>query len=181
MKKVLIGLLVLLSVQVFAQDKYDILKDKKNGAVVIRGECTWDDLLRQPTMGWLNRGMINYNPDSTYMVYLKRHLNNYQMVVFMGTWCDDTYSILPKLYKILKLTNYPMSSYTMYGVDRNKNTKYVEHKIYKIENVPTIILERNHMEVGRITETLKKSVEADLARLIDADIAKEEMRNNQGK
>ncbi len=179
MKKLLVSLLVILSVHAFAQDKYDILKDKKTGAVVFKGECTFDDMLRQPSFGWLSRGSINYNPDTAKLSYLKRHIKDYELVVFMGTWCDDTYNILPKLYKVLQMTGYPMSSYTMYGVDRTKATKYVEHKIYKIEDVPTIIVIRDHVEIGRITETLKKSVEADIAKLIDNDITKEEIRKVQ--
>jgi len=180
MKNLLIGLLVFVSIHAMGQnDRYDILKDKKTGATVIKGECTFDDLLRQPSLGWLTRGANNYKPDTAKLSYLKRHIKDYEIVVFMGTWCDDTYNILPKLYKILLLTNYPMSEYTMYGVDRTKATKYIEHKLYKIENVPTIILSRQHTEIGRITESLKKTVESDIAGLIDADITKQEMQQQQ--
>ena len=83
--------------------------------------------------------------------------------------------MLPILYKILQLTAYPMSQYVMYGVDRAKTSKYVEHKLYKIENVPTVILLHGNKEVGRITESVKKSVEADLAYMIDDDITKQQM------
>ena len=180
MKKLILSLLILASVPVFAQnDRYDILKDKKTGAVVIKGECTFDDLLRQPSFNWLSRGSISYRPDTAKLSFLKKNIKNYELVVFMGTWCDDTWAILPKLYKILQLTGYPMSSYTMYGVDRAKATKFVEHKLYKIENVPTIIVLREHQELGRITETLKKNVETDLAQIIDDDMTKQERQKIQ--
>ena len=183
MKKIVLGLLMLLSLHAIAQDesKYDVLKDKKNGLVVIKGECNFDDLLRQPSFNWLQKGSINYKPDTAKLSYLKRHIKDYEMVVFMGTWCDDTWNILPKLYKILQLTGYPMSSYSMYGVDRAKTTKFVEHKLYKIENVPTIMLFRGNKEVGRMTETIKKSVESDLAKLIDDDIANQERQKLQSE
>lgn len=181
MKKILLGVMMILSVQAFAQDnsKYDVVKDKKNGAVVIKGECNFDDLLRQPSFGWLPKGANSYKPDTAKLAYLKKYLKNYEIVVFMGTWCDDTWAILPKLYKILQLTGYPMGNYTMYGVDRAKTTKFVEHKLYKIENVPTIMLYRANVEIGRITETLKKSVESDMSQLIYDDIAKQERQKLQ--
>jgi len=181
MKKILLGLMMIAAVSTYAQDnsKYDVLKDKKSGDVVIKGECSFDDLLRQPTFNWLQKGSINYKPDTAKLSYLKRHIKDYEIVVFMGTWCDDTKAILPKLYKILQLTGYPMNNYTMYGVDRAKTTKFVEHKLYKIENVPTIMLFRNNQEIGRITESLKKSVESDLAQLIDDDVTKQERQKIQ--
>lgn len=183
MKKVLLGLMMILSVHAFAQDnsKYDVEKDKKNGAVVIKGECNFDDLLRQPSFGWLPKGSNSYKPDTAKVNYLKKHIKNYEIVVFMGTWCDDTWVILPKLYKVLQITGYPMSSYTMYGVDRNKATKFVEHKLYKIENVPTIMLFRANQEIGRITENLKKSVESDISQIIYDDIAKQERQKLQSQ
>jgi hypothetical protein len=69
----------------------------------------------------------------------------------------------------------------MYGVDRNKATKFVEHKLYKIENVPTIMLFRANQEVGRITENLKKSVESDISQIIYDDIAKQERQKLQSQ
>jgi thiol-disulfide isomerase/thioredoxin len=166
---ILAGIVMLFAIQGFAQDKYDVLKDKKNKAVVIKGECTFDDLLRQPTFGWLPSGSNSYRPDTAKLSYLKKYLKDYELVVFIGTWCDDTYTMLPKLYKVLKLTGYPMSKYLMYGVDREKTSKYVEHKLYKIQDVPTVILIQNNREIGRIVETVKTSIEADLARMIDND------------
>jgi len=62
----------------------------------------------------------------------------------------------------------------MFGVDRDKQAKYVEHKIYKIKDVPTVIVFKDHLEIGRITETVKKSVEADLANIIRPDIERDE-------
>ena len=63
-------------------------------------------------------------------------------------------------------TNYPLSKVTMYGTDRAKTTKNGEEKKYNITLVPTIIVMKNGKEVGRITETVKKTIEDDLAAII---------------
>jgi len=175
MKKILLGLLLLSSMSVFAQSDYEVSMDKKTKVIVYKGECSFGDLLKEPTFSWLKSGAESYAPDSASRVYLASHLKNYKLVVFMGTWCDDTYTILPKLYKTLQITNYPMSQYTMYGVDRNKASKNIEHKLYKVQNVPTIIVMKGSIEIGRITETLKKNVETDLATIIKDNLNKEEI------
>src|SRR5262245_44683495 len=101
MKQLLVSLLVLLSVHALAQNsRYDVLKDKKNGSTVIKGEYTFEEMLKQPSFGWLARGANNYKPDTAKISYLKKYIKNYEIVVFMGTWCDDTWTILPKLYKV---------------------------------------------------------------------------------
>jgi hypothetical protein len=78
--------------------------------------------------------------------------------------------LIPRLYKTMKASNYPMSQVSMYGVDRAKQAKYVEHQLYRLERVPTIMVFKGFIEVGRIIETAEKSVEEDLARIIKSDL-----------
>jgi len=175
MKKILLGLLLLAGFQVFAQSDYEVITEKKTKTVIYKGECNFGDLLKEPSFAWLKSGAEAYSVDSATRVYLASNLKNYKLVVFMGTWCDDTYNILPKLYKTLQVTNFPMSQYTMYAVDRNKATKNIEHKLYRVQNVPTIIVFKGSIEIGRITEAIKKSVEKDIATIIRDNLNKDEM------
>ncbi len=110
--------------------------------------------------------MMNISPKKNQPNYLRDHLKDYTIVIFMGTWCDDSHNIIPKLEKTLKEIDYPLSGVTMYGVDRAKTTKNGENKTYNISRVPTIILFKGGKEAGRITETVLKSVEADLAAIL---------------
>ena len=88
------------------------------------------------------------------------------MVVFLGTWCDDSHELIPKLEKVLQLIQYPQSSLTMFGVDRAKTTTTHDEKQYKITLVPTIIVFDKDREIGRITESVQKSIEADLEAML---------------
>jgi len=176
MKQLFLAAAMLLTINVMAQtgkSDYDVSKDAENGAVVFKGQCNFTDLGKEGSFGWLKRGSDAYKPDTNAVKYLKKNLGNYEIVVFMGTWCEDSQNIIPKFYKLLLLTGYPMNKLTMYGVDRAKTAKYIEHKLYKIDKVPTIIVYKNHSELGRVVETVKKSIETDLINIIKDDVEKQ--------
>ena len=84
----------------------------------------------------------------------------------MGTWCDDSHYLIPKLEKVLQEIDFPKSQIILYGVDRKKNVKTGENKKYVITNVPTIIVLKDGVEKGRITESTKISIEVDLTGIV---------------
>lgn len=180
MKKILAAVALMMSTTAFAQvpgtSDYDVLKDAENGAVVFKGQLTFDDLNKESFFSWLKTGSEKYKPDTNAVKYLKKHLGGYEMIVLLGTWCEDSQNLIPKLYKVLQASGYPMSKVTLYGVDRAKTAKYVEHRLYKLDRVPTIILYNNHNETGRIVETVKKNIETDLVQLIHKEVEAEEAR-----
>jgi hypothetical protein len=163
-------LMLLAGTEVFGQYGFDVSKDKENGQVVYKGMITFADLKEQLSFSWLEKGANEYKPDTNQLKFLKANLPNYNITVFMGTWCDDSQNLIPKLYKVLQLTNYPMTKYMMYGIDRAKRSKDDEQKLYNIDKVPTVILYRNNREAGRITEFVQKSIEKDLKAIIEADM-----------
>jgi len=178
MKQFFLAIIMLMSIHTYAQSDYDVIKDKDN-TVIFKGSCTFEDLNKESSFTWLKKGMDAYKPDSVKIAYLKKNLPKYQMIVFLGTWCDDSHFLIPRLEKVLKLSAYPMSQYMMYGMDRNKKAKNVEDKIYSIVNVPTIIVYKGNMELGRIVETAKKNIETDLVNIIKDDVAKDEQAASQ--
>lgn len=172
MRGVILTALLLMSMIVKAQTDFETSTDKENGSVVFKGQITYNDLRKELSFKWLDKGIIDYKPAEADMVFLQKHLSGYEVVTFMGTWCDDSQNLVPKLLKVLAAADYPMHQHTMYGVDRTKQAKYTEAKFYEISRVPTIILLKDNQEVGRITESVNKSIEADLRAIIEKDIAK---------
>ncbi len=170
MKYLLTIALLAITTQLFAQSDFDTSVDKENQSIIYKGQVSFDDLKKEPTFKWLETGTAEYKPDPTATQFLQQHLPNYEMVVLLGTWCEDSQNLIPKLNKILQATSYPMAKYTMYGVDRAKEAKYAEHKLYKLVSVPTIILYKNHIEIGRVVETVKKSLEEDLVQIIETEV-----------
>lgn len=152
--------------QAAGQYNLDVTVDNETGDIIYRGECSFKDLGSEQAFTWLRTGTGHYNPDKATVGYLERTLKDYNMVVLMGTWCEDSHKLLPQIYKLLRITQYPMSQYKMYGLDLNKVGYNDEHEKYKVVSVPTIILLSKGSEIGRITETVTRSLEADLKALI---------------
>jgi hypothetical protein len=158
----------LLSFGAKAQYGYDITRDEVSGQTMFVGRCTFDDLTDEASFSWLNTRSNDYNPDPTVLAELKQKLPACKIVIFMGTWCEDTQNLLPKLYKTMLLTHC-FTNYQMFGVDRNKISKENEQKTYGVSMVPTIIILRNGKELGRIVETTRTSIESDLLRITESE------------
>ena len=176
MKGILLVLAVLINFSAVAQKTYKVIKDTTEVGKIYDGLVTFDDLKAESSFGWMTAGMKAYTPEDKPMGLLKFYLRQYSLVVFLGTWCDDSHNIIPKLAKVLEDLNYPATKVTMYGVDRDKTTKGNEQKKFRIHHVPTIILFKDDIEVGRITENVKISVEGDLSTMLQ-----EEMNGHEPK
>lgn len=169
MKKIILLAAMLFSVSAFGQSSdYDIAKDDETGAVIYKGRLSFEDLNKESTFEWM-KGSAVYKPAKNDIDYLKEYLPTYELIVFLGTWCEDSHRLIPELYKVLQAAGYPPEKVKMYGVNRAKEAKNIEHKLYNIERVPTIILLKNNTEVGRIIEQVKLSIENDLVQLISSD------------
>ncbi len=112
---------------------------------------------------WFKTNYDSYNNiESTDILYLRGFSTRLTFVVFGGTWCEDTQNLLPKFYRVLDEAQFPATAVALYGVDRNKKSLHGETDKNKIVNVPTFIIYKDGKEIGRIVETVKKSIERDL-------------------
>lgn len=162
-------MMMALSYNMQAQSNYVILKDKDTPWKIYKGVFTFQDIHAENSFGWLKKGYESYKPDTNDINYLKKNLGAYTIVAFIGTWCDDTHKLLPRFEKVLSLSAFPMKQYTMFGVDLGKKTLNDENRLYRIENVPTFIVYKGRKEIGRIVETVNKSIEEDLVSIISSD------------
>ena len=165
----IIAIAAIMSFSANAQKAYTTSKDEETGAVVFKGPITLADLAGEPTFTWLKKGEASYMPDSVAIKYLRKELPAYTIVTIMGTWCDDSQNLVPKLAKTLEAARFPMKQFVMYGVDRAKQTGGIESKLYDVKRVPTIIVYKGNVEAGRIVESVKRNVETDLAQIIHKD------------
>jgi thiol-disulfide isomerase/thioredoxin len=164
MKPLILVLMMMTSIGASAQ-KFQVFTDTENGSQVLKGQITMNDLEIQESSKWFKTNAA-YTPNGDMITLLKDQLPKYDMVVVMGTWCEDSQNLIPKLYTVLQQSGYPMVKLTMFGVDRSKDALNGEKAKYGIEKVPTIILYSEGKEIGRITETVQESIEADLAKLV---------------
>ncbi len=172
MKIILLLISMSISFSAIAQKDFDRITDEQ-GELIYKGHFLFEDLLTEPLFPWMKAGIEEYAPDSNALKFLKKNLPGYELVIFLGTWCSDSHTMIPSLYKTLQESAMP-AKYAIYGVDMAKEEKYVAHKLYKVEYVPTVILIRNNMEIGRIVETTRDGIETDLKHLIEADLKQQQ-------
>lgn len=141
-----------------------ITKDK-DGSKMIVGTAS-RSVLHDPAFSWFDRGYEAYHPVAAPLAIIRGQAGALHIEVFGGTWCDDTHELLPRFYKVADAAGILDAQITLHLVDRDKKTKDGSADRYKITNVPTYIVLKGNKEIGRITETVRKSIEADLAEIL---------------
>ncbi|HVB03464.1 MAG TPA: thioredoxin family protein [Chitinophagaceae bacterium] len=136
------------------------------GHKVLTGIITEPMLANDPSFSWFYQGVNDYIPDSKLVRYIGEYRDSFDLVVFAGTWCPDTWHLLPAFYRTMISAGFPLDRIRLYGVDTSKKTLGDETERYHITQVPTFILLYHGREAGRIVESAKGSIEADLASLI---------------
>lgn len=169
MRFLLLAAILFLFMQANAQPKYTRAYDDDTKELVYVGELVYYDLEKEPEFKWFVQGAYQYKADTAAVAYLRKHLKDYEMVTFLGTWCEDSKELIPKLYRVLHEAGYPTKKqHTMYALDLYKKGLYGEAEEYGIEAVPTIILYKNGEEAGRIVETtVADTIEEDLQAIIE--------------
>jgi thiol-disulfide isomerase/thioredoxin len=97
---------------------------------------------------------------------LSLNLADVSIKVVLGTWCSDSRREFPRFMKVLSALNFPMERLMIIGVNRSKTC--IEAGVGKgfVDFVPTFIVYKNEVEVGRIVETPIKSLELDFYSIV---------------
>ena len=135
---------------------------------IITGEFSWSQW--QKEAGWHNYNASAYEPGD----YISGQLNaiitspgsNIEFLLFSGSWCGDSESEVPKIFKLFTEAKIPLSKITLYGVDREKKEPEGIAEKYKIKRVPTLVVLKNGKELGRIIEFPAASWEEDIFKIL---------------
>lgn len=123
---------------------------------IIVGKCQierWFNLT-----GWAKVSSLEHICDSSDIFLLRTYIqkiscDSLQIIIFGGSWCVDTESELPKIiYLLSNELNIDSNQILLYGVDRQKLEPSGLAKKYAIQRVPTLIIQKNGEEIGRIVE-----------------------------
>ena len=119
---------------------------------------------------WFATNYKNYNPDMQVIKGLKQNLKDYDIKLFMGTWCGDSKREVPKFFKVLEAANYPMGKLMAVAVSREKDmykeSPQHEEAGLNIVRVPTFIFFKDGKEVNRIIERPIETLEKDILEII---------------
>ncbi len=103
-----------------------------------------------------------YQVDGNFIQMIQALHQGVDVVVVLGTWCGDSKREVARFLKIADLASIPSSRIKFYGVDRTKTSDDGVTEQYDIRLVPTFIFLKHGIEVGRIVESPKTSMEEDL-------------------
>jgi hypothetical protein len=112
--------------------------------------------------------MDAYTPDAAAVAAIKAIDKDTNVTLIFGTWCGDSKMYVPRLVKALHLANNPKLKVKLVGIDNQFNQPIDVIQPRKLINVPTVIVERDGHEIGRIIETpATGSAEGDLAAILN--------------
>ncbi len=129
---------------------YKVVADTR--AKILEGLLQRSDIENDTSFKWFqqnyNLGMANASAVSAF----QKNKDSFQMVVFFGTWCEDSQNLVPIFYRLVDKSGYDENNITLIGVDRSKATLDNLNKAFHITRVPTFIVMKNGKEIGRVVE-----------------------------
>ena len=143
-------LAVIFASAAFAQTSVEVSRDTY-GNKVLKGFMNKKELASDTAFTWYTQNFKSFTPN-TEVVKQFSNKAGISLVVFGGTWCDDTKQLLPKFFATTEAAGFPEDHLTLIGVDRNKKTLYNLSEAFAVMNVPTFIVMKDGKEVGRVVE-----------------------------
>ena len=144
---------------------------------VLVGDITREDLLKQPHDFWYDAQYRSYTPSKEALDVIKKNIQEYDIEIFMGTWCADSQKEVPALFKLLELSDFDVATIRMKGVELDRSLPGGLEAHYAIQRVPTFIFYRNGKEVNRFVEFPRESLEEDIAKIVSGEEYRDSYRN----
>lgn len=112
--------------------------------------------------------MEDYQPNREAVAALKANNTETKLTLVYGTWCPDSKNYIPRLLKALTAAANDKLQVKLIGIDNQFREPVDTVQPRRITNVPTVIVERNGREIGRIVETpAATTIEEDLAAILN--------------
>lgn len=157
-----IFIVLFFSIITLAQTTNQCVIDQKSGKPMLVGLCDRTAFQDTSFAWWFNSEYDNYELDRETLSKIKIDSEFQSITIVMGTWCSDSRREVPRFYKILDSLNFPSAKVKLIMVDRKKEASGIDISSLKMELVPTMIFYNDGLEVGRIIETPKETLEKDL-------------------
>ena len=131
------------------------------------GLITKNDFESGYTENWFTKAYESYEPSKKTAKKIARKIDKYTIKVFMGTWCPDSRREVPKLFKLLDITDYNLNKLSVYAMNRRKSTDKNYEEGLNVHHVPTIIFfDKNGKEVNRFVEFPQENFEEDILQIV---------------
>lgn len=146
-----------------ACSSYDYAVEKdSSGKNIIVGEISWSDW--KELARWGDYSAPGYQPSKEDMFEFRKQImdSDAKFLLFSATWCSDSESETPKIFKLFEESRLSTDRIRLIGVDRNKRDNKKLSARYHIEKVPTLVILVDDEERGRIVEYPELRWEVDI-------------------
>ena len=127
---------------------------------------TKEGLNQEPYSEWFVKNYNDYSVDDALVSKISNTINDFDITVFMGTWCSDSQREIPILFKILEATGYDMSKLKLIALNRDKVTPENLQEGFDVQFVPTIIFSKNGNEINRFVEFAQENLAEDISKIV---------------
>jgi thiol-disulfide isomerase/thioredoxin len=129
------------------------------------GEFSWE--VWKKLTGWSDNDVEDYIHDDIILSELKFKLQktNIQFLFFVAEWCGDSHSAAPTVMSLFKLLEISNNLIKLIGVSRDKMSPDPAFR-NKIDSIPTLLVQIDEYEIGRIEEYPAVSWEYDLLKIL---------------
>ncbi len=171
--KNIIGLLLILGVSLtscWAQNNEEIemeTKQPENDEKLLVGKIKLSQLVDFEEFDFESEFEFS-KEEQEQLYYLKKMLVDYDLTIFLGTWCSDSHELIPALYAVFDAMKVNYNQFTWIALDRNKQSPEGIEQQMQVSFVPTIIFidKKTGKEVGRIVENVQVSLVEDMIQLL---------------
>lgn len=141
------------------------IKINNTGQLKLLGSFEKDLLNEEPFSEWFAPNYDTFEIDKSALNKIRSRLTDIDSIqVFFGTWCGDSKLEVPRFLKIMDELKY--EDVQLIGVDNifqnYKQSPYGEEYGLNIHRVPTFIMYKDSVEIGRIVESPVESLTEDL-------------------
>lgn len=119
-----------------------------------------------PYAAWFDTAYVAYRPGEEETARLSRMRDSVDLVVIYGTWCSDSRREMPRFFKLMDEIKFPDDRITLIAVDRSQQIPEGVARQYGVTNVPTFIVRYRGVEIGRVIESPKSSLEKDFVDIL---------------
>ena len=140
-----------------------------SGEMILLGEINRANLDSSSLTDWFVKAFNEITIDPNWTSKTKPHIEGVEIKVFMGTWCDDSHRQIPHFLKILGALNFNPNNIKIYAMSEEKTTPKNWEKSLEIFNIPTLIFYKNNIEMNRIVEFPKTTLESDLEKILNGE------------
>ena len=116
---------------------------------------------------WFSKEFKSYKTDNITLDSFT--LKKCKVTIIGGNWCSDTRQQLPRFIKIIEKCGYDKNTLKIIFVDRKKKCSNCIDSIanFKVKFIPVFIFyNQKGEEIGRITESPQKTLEADIIEIL---------------